>query len=167
MKYSGRVLIHEITDIFNNIVSEGKVPQLFKTAILTPVLKKSKDSTILDTYRGITVTPVLGKLFEITLLPRISEDFDQSSLQSGFTKGLSPVMLALIVSEARAEVKGNTLTPLFLVTLDSKKAFDVVNHIILLDKLYENGIHPSLWIIINDMYSGYSDYEGEMVKRTK
>ena len=54
-------------------------------------------------------------------------------------------MSALLVSEARAEAKLNSCKPLFLVTLDSLKAFDVVNHIIMLDKLYEAGIHPTLY----------------------
>ena len=88
------------------------------------------------------------------LLPRLEQSFEQSSLQFGFMKGLSPVMSALIVSEARAEAKINSCKPLFLVTLDSRKAFDVVNHIILLDKLYEAGIHPSLWTIVKNMYTG-------------
>ena len=61
-----------------------------------------------------------------------------------FTKGLSPIMSALLVSEARAEAKINSCKPLFLVTLYSRKAFGVVNHIIMLDKLYEAGIHPTL-----------------------
>ena len=76
--------------------------------MVTPVLKKSKDPTVLDNYRSITVTPIISKLFESVLLPRLSETFEQSPLQFGFTKGLSPVMSALIVSEARAEVKRNT-----------------------------------------------------------
>ena len=63
-------------------------------------------------------------------------------------------MTALIVSEARAEVKMNTCEPLFLVTLDSRKAFDVVNHIILLDKLYECGVQPSSWSTVKDLYTG-------------
>ena len=133
LKNSGDTLTNEITDIFNTILKEKCVPQQFKSGILTPVLKKSKDSTILDNYRGITVTPVLGKLFEITILPRLSTDLEQCSMQFGFTKGLSPVMSALIISEARAEVKMNNSAPLFLVTLDSPKAFDVVNHVILLE----------------------------------
>ena len=154
LKYSGPVLVEEITNIFNQILKSKTVPDAFKCGILTPVLKKSKDPTMLDNYRGITVTPILGKLFESVLLPRLSETFEQSSLQFGFTKGLSPVMSALIVSEARAETKLNTCKPLFLVTLDSQKAFDVVNHVILLDKLYEMGIHPTLWTIVKDLYSG-------------
>ena len=120
------------------------------------MLKKAKDPTNLDDYRGITVTPNIWKLFESVLLPRLSQSFDQSSLQFGFTKGLSPVMSALIVSEARAEVKMNSCAPLFLVTLDSRKAFDVVNHIIMLHKLYEAGIHPAIWTITKDLYKGLS-----------
>ena len=154
LKNSGNVIIEEITDIFNQILQSKTVPGAFKSGILTPVLKKSKDPTVLDNYRGISVTPIIGKLFESVLLPRLSETFEQSPLQFGFTKGLSPVMSALIVSEARAEAKLNTCKPLFLVTLDSQKAFDVVNHIILLDKLYEIGVHPALWTIVKDLYSG-------------
>ena len=154
LKHSGKVLVDEITAIFNQILQSKTVPDAFKSGILTPVLKKSKDPTVLDNYRGITVTPIISKLFESVLLPRLSETFEQSPLQFGFTKGLSPVMAALIVSEARAEAKLNTCKPLFLVTLDSQKAFDVVNHTILLDKLYETGIHPALWTIVKDLYSG-------------
>ena len=145
LKNSGDTLTYEITDIFNTILKEKCVPQQFKSGILTPVLKKSKDSTLLDNYRGITVTPVLGKLFEITILPRLSTDFEQCSMHFGFTKGLSPEMSALIIYEARAEVKMNNSAPLFLVTLDSQK-----------DKLYDIGIHPTLWSIVSDMYSGLS-----------
>ena len=154
LKHSSEIFIEDITTTFNQILESRTVPESFKTGILTPVLKKSKDPTNLDNYRGISVTPIIGKLFESVLLPRLAQSFDQSSLQFGFTKGLSPIMAALIVSEGRAEVKMNTCEPLFLVTLDSRKAFDVVNHIILLDKLYECGVQPSLWSTVKDLYTG-------------
>ena len=61
-----------------------------------------------------------------------------------FTKRLSPIMYAPFVLEACAEVKMITSEPLFLVILDSRKAFDVVNHITMLDKLYECGLYGPL-----------------------
>ena len=64
-----------------------------------------------------------------------------------------PVMSSLIVSEVRAKVKTNSCATLFLVTLDSRKAFGVVNHTIMLDKLYESGIHPTLWNV-KYLYTG-------------
>ena len=113
--------------------------------------EKSKDPTNLGNYRGITITPISGKLFETVLLPRLSKTFDQSPLQFGFTKGFTP---ALIVSEGRAEVIMNSCAPLFLVTLDSPKAFDVVNHTIMVDMLYESGIHPKHWTKVKYIYTG-------------
>ena len=47
----------------------------------------------------------------------------------------------------------DSCAPLFLMTLDSQKAFDVVNHTLLPDKLYEAGIHPSLCTLVKDLYS--------------
>ena len=51
-------------------MTTGKVPSFFKTRILTPVHKKMKDPTFTTNYRGITVTSVLGKIFEYALLEK-------------------------------------------------------------------------------------------------
>ena len=113
LKCSGPVIIESVTDLFNQILQEKSVPGPLKAGILTPVLKKSKDPTKLDNYRGITVTPIIGKLFETVLLPRITKDFEQSPLQFGFTKGLSPVMSALIVSEPEPKPEWTKAHPCF------------------------------------------------------
>lgn len=63
----------------------------------------------------------------------------QFKLQSGFTKGTSSINSALIVTECINEAKDER-RPLHLVTIDAQKAFDVVDHDILLTKLYEDGI---------------------------
>ena len=66
------------------------------------------------------------------------------------------LIAAFVISESRDESKFMTLKPLYLITLDSQTAFDVVSHKILLDKLYESGIHPRLWTIVKDLYIGMS-----------
>ncbi|CAC5380586.1 unnamed protein product [Mytilus coruscus] len=64
------------------------------------------------------------------------------------------LLAALIISEAKCESKLTPLTPLCLITVDSMKAFDVVSHIIVLDKLYETGVHPKIWTIVKNLYNG-------------
>ena len=66
------------------------------------------------------------------------------------------LIAAFIISKSRAESKFMTLKPLYFIALYSQTAFDVVSHKILLDKLYESGIHPSLWTIVKDLYTGMS-----------
>ena len=142
-----------VTRLFNSIISERKVPESFKTGIITPVLKKGKDSKSMENYRGITVSATFGKLFEYSVLNKMK--IEQSEHQFGFTKGLSPNMAALLISEAKAEARQNN-DQLYLATLDAQKAFDVVHHTILLDRLAESGIPHDIWLIIKDLYSDIS-----------
>ena len=145
------VIVPVLTRLFNQILYEKDIPESFKTGIITPVLKKGKDPKSMENYRGITVSSTFGKLFEYSILSKMN--LKQSDHQFGFTSGLSPVMAGLLVSEAKAEAIQNR-HPLFLATLDSQKAFDVVHHKILLDKLSETNIHKDIWIIIKNLYSG-------------
>ena len=46
------------------------------------------------------------------------------------------------------------VVPLILITLDSQKTVDVVDHIILLDKFYESIPSRALWMIVQNLYEG-------------
>ncbi|CAC5411950.1 unnamed protein product [Mytilus coruscus] len=63
-------------------------------------------------------------------------------------------MPALLVSEGIVHAKQQDMT-IFLVTLDSQKAFDVVHHMILLEKLFYE-VPPDIWRVVKDLYSNMS-----------
>ena len=108
----------------------------------------------MDNYRGITVTSVFGKLFESLLLTRLTGlNHDKWDLQCGFTKALIPTMTALLLTESATDSRMRK-QPLYLATLDTQKAFDIVDHTILLNKLYDKGINHKLWLIVQELYSG-------------
>ena len=88
----------------------------------------------------------------------------QSKLQRGFTEGVSPLMAGLLITEAIAEAKDNK-TNLILQTLDAEKAFDVVWHDSLLQKLYKDGVEGDLWLLIQSLHRNANTvvkWEGEI-----
>jgi hypothetical protein len=98
---------------------------------------------------------VIGKTFENCLLKKLNL-VNESELQFGFTKGLFPLIAGLLMSEAKYEVSQVQKT-LFIGLFDVQSAFDVVQHIILMDKLFDQKIPLALWPIIDVMYSGLSN----------
>ena len=142
-------------------MQERKVPVDFKSGILTPVLKKEKNPSLVNSYRGITVTPVLSKLHEFCILGKLFIN-SGTDLQFGFTAGLWPLFASLIISECKCEI--SSALSLYLATVDVQSAFDVVQHTILLDKLLDRGTHPDIWLLIKDFYSGLTSkvkWQGE------
>ncbi|VDI58367.1 Hypothetical predicted protein [Mytilus galloprovincialis] len=152
IKHTGDEALIAYQTIFKQILEEGKVAKSFKTGVITPVLKKGKNAMYTENYRGITVTSIHGKVFEYVLIEKAKiRKMNQSNMQFGFTEGLSPNMASLILSEVCSEITGKNKL-LFITTLDSQKAFDVVNHQILLDKMYFLGMDIQFWDIIEDLY---------------
>ena len=75
----------------------------------------------------------------------------QSTLQKGFTSGCSSLNAAFILTECILEARNNK-QELFVTTLDTQKAFDVVDQNSLLKKLYLDGIHGDDWLLLKELH---------------
>ena len=119
----------------NNIFKSKKVPEILKEGLLTPIYKKG-DLFNPTKYRGISVTPILRKVLEYILNKRHNQF---QSIQKAFTERTSSINAALILCECINESK-HEKKPIYIAALDVQKAFDVVDHQVLLHKLYFDGI---------------------------
>ena len=69
--------INYLFSLFNAILQQGLYPLAWKLAIILPILKPTKDTSLLSSYRPIALTSVLVKLFQkilnkrLLLVPRI------------------------------------------------------------------------------------------------
>ena len=70
----------------------------------------------------------------------------------GFNKGRSCTQAAFIVSESIAECKDRK-TPLYIASLDVQKAFDVIRHESLLERLYQFGLSGAWWRLKDSAYT--------------
>ena len=75
----------------------------------------------------------------------------QNKLQKGFIKGASSINIAFLKTESINVAKDNNET-LILITLDTEKTFDVVDHTHLFWKIYHQDITGSTWLLIKELY---------------
>ena len=137
------------------ICSARKMPNGMKEAYKLPIPKNGKDPRLMDNYRGITISSIFTKILENIIANkelRYLTDSSSNNLQVGFTRERSPVMASLLITEAIADAK-TSRTPLHVATLDARKAFDVVNHDLLMRKLYLLGLGEGCWSLIDNMYA--------------
>ena len=126
LRHGGYPLILFLTRIFNAILVTGRVPASFACGYVIPLLKSTdKDPSIPSNYRGISLTSVVGKVFERLLLSRLLNFICLSPLQGGFRAGQSSLHTAFVFQETVTYLRecGHKA---YVAFLDACKAFDTV-----------------------------------------
>ena len=142
-----------LTDIFNYIIAKGIMPTDLKKSKIIPIYKNGSRKDI-NNYRPISLLSYLDKIIEKAIHNRVSNFLNKNKLlcinQFGFRKNHS-TELALLSLMERVYRGIDNKEWIMLISIDFRKAFDVINHDILLKKLNHIGIRGN----INDWFSSY------------
>ena len=155
LKYSSKVVSSTLADIINLSISSGMYPNKLKMAKIIPIFK-ADDNTNPNNYRPISLLSNFNRIFEKLVYSRMESFIEQNNLlspsQYGFRKAHSTQHAILDIVST---IQENMDKRLFScgVFIDLKKAFDTVDHKILLHKLNHYGFRG----VINKWFSSYLD----------
>ena len=142
LKIAAPAIAPPLAKLINICFASGTFPTAWKEAKVTPIHKQNSKSDK-NNYRPISVLPVLSKIFERYLHNSLSAFLKDNnlmySLQSAFRKYHSTeTALIDIVDRMLLNIDDNCINGLLLA--DFQKAFDLVNHDILIEKLRIYGL---------------------------
>lgn len=144
LKWSANTLCKPLYKIFNQCISNGSFPSVWKKANIIPVYKGGPRQNI-ENYRPISLLCSLAKVFE-KLVHHEIYPFVQNCIiseQHGFVKRKSTVTnLMIFTSHLFKNIDARAQTD--TIYTDFRKAFDRVDHKILLSKISFNGIRGNL-----------------------
>ena len=146
------VLLPVLTKLFQKCLDRQVFPDSFKIAKVKPLFKEGND---LDpsNYRPFSLLPVVGKIFERVIYNRMNQYLTKYQIlqncQFGFRSKRSTIdALITLIEEVRQDWDSNN-TKTQCTFIDLKKAFDTVDHTLLLEKCDAYGFRGPVLIFQN------------------
>ena len=154
-----KLTINEIAEplahIINMSLTSGIVPTNMKIAKVIPIYKAS-DPTSIKNYRPVSLLPAFSKILEKIMYTKVVKFLNSKNIfykhQYGFREKHSTIHPIIHLLNHCAEAANKRIPePTLAIFCDLSKAFDVINHKILLQKLNIYGIRG----IVNKWFENY------------
>ena len=147
LKHFHEELAPVIHDIICASILQCKYPTPYKRALVTPVPKVSNPVDINNDFRQISVLPQVAKLLERFQLDLNKHELEIADNQHAFLRDRSTVTALACNTQDwfNATDLGCKTEGVHIVFVDFRKAFDLVDHAILLTKLAASGVNRGFW----------------------
>ena len=141
-----------LLDIFNKVIISRTFPDDWKIATVIPLPKVNNPKTPSE-LRPISLLPIIGKIMEKIIHNQLKKYLEENNMltaqQHGFRKNHSTQSAcAKFIDDIMLHLDGGDRT--VAVFLDIKKAFDTLNHNILLKKIEKLLVGPNTVALLRD-----------------
>ena len=160
LKASKTVVCKPLTLIINQTLTSGIFPDTLNIAKIIPLFKKC-DETLLENYRPISILPAISKFFERIMFIQIHNHFSMHNLfysgQYGFRANHSTQFAALELIDRITQDLDQGNMPITIL-MDLSKAFDTLNHDILIYKLKSYGLSEAALKLMQSYLTNRKQY---------
>ena len=143
IKHLGHISMSKLLELYNRVWKEGKLPSVWKEAVVIPIRKPGKDPCKPSSYRPIALTSNICKIMERMVVERLTYYLESrgllTSCQSGFRKGRNTMDAVIRLENEIRKAQANKES-VVVVLFDIEKAYDMMWKEGLLIKLHKMGV---------------------------
>ena len=158
LKDCASVLVKPLYLLFNLILRQSSVPSQWKNAAICPIFKKG-DKANVENYRQVCLICNFAKVFESIIYKRIYSSVSHliTPVQHGFVQKRSTISNLACLSQFVSKAIDNN-SQVDVVYTDFQKAFDQIDHFVLLNKLNALGFSAELLALLKFYLLGRQQY---------
>ena len=152
LQFSHPIVAYILVKLFNLFISTGHIPAIYFGASYTvpiPICDGRTRALSVDNFRGVSISPVISKLFDMAVFERFSNFFETSHHQYGFKKRLGCRDAIYAVRQLVTERYISNGSTANMSTLDLSKAFDRTDRYALFIKLMQRNLPVQLLTLLN------------------